>query len=135
MFHKQIVDLLRILPADLGNARGQIGHHVGIAREGGVHPGEILRIVGEMNADKRGAAISGDDAVKRLDEFLARWKLFGIPEPPGLVILEFSPALIALIEGEPECVWITDVNRDRQPQFAAPTPDGIEFPRLSGSWA
>ena len=77
----------RIVPSNLGNARREIRHHVGVSIEGLFHPIEILGVVGKMHANEGGLGMPRDDAVERLEKGFARRVDFLVAEPPVLVIL------------------------------------------------
>ena len=127
VLHEERADLLRIVPAELGDARGEVGHHVRMRVERAVHPVDVLRVVGEMDADERRLRMPRDHAVERGQQFLARRIFRRIAEPPATVILQLRPALVLVIVRQPEGARIGDVDRHRHPQFAALRPDRIEL--------
>jgi len=87
-----------ITPTDFRHSRGEVGHHVWIAIQRGVHPVDVLGIVGKVNTDKRGVAVPGNDTVKGVYQIRARRINIGITEPPAFVILQFLPAFVFLQE-------------------------------------
>ena len=127
MLDKEPVHLLRRVSPELRNARGDIGHHVRVALQRPVDPIDVLRVVREVNADEGGVAVAGDDAIESFEQ-LQPWRVdIGIAEPPVAMILEFLPALVRLVEGQPERLGVADVDGDGHPQFPAAPPDGIQF--------
>jgi len=53
MFDEQSSDLLRRVPANFGDARGQIGVHVGITIERSFDPIEFFGVICKVDADER----------------------------------------------------------------------------------
>ena len=66
---KKASDFLRVVPADFGNARRQVGHHVGMPFERLFHPVEVFRIVCEVDADECCLRMPCDDAIQRGEQF------------------------------------------------------------------
>ena len=73
--------------ADLRDAGGEVGHHVGIAVERGVHPVDVLGVVGKVHADEGGQRMPGDDTVQRVEQVHARRIFLGVTKPPRAMIL------------------------------------------------
>jgi len=65
IFKNQAADLLRRMAAKLRDARREIGPHVGISIERGIHPLQVFRVVREMDTDKSRSSVARDHTIKR----------------------------------------------------------------------
>lgn len=132
MFGEEAADGGGVVAADLRDAGGDVGVHVGAAVERLLDPVDILGVIGEVDADEGGVGVACDDAVESVEKLQAWRVYFRVAEPPRSVVFEFVPALILVVVGFPEGFRVGDVDGDGHGEFAAAFPDGIEFRVVDG---
>ena len=75
-----------IVPSNFRNAGGQVRHHVRISAQGFVHPIQLFRIVGKMDADECGPGMPRNHAIERFENLFPRRKFVRVAEPPASMV-------------------------------------------------
>ena len=124
---EQAPHALGIMPSQLRDARRKVRHHIRITGQRSFHPFQLFGVIGEVDADKCSFRVPRDHAIERFQQFLPRRKPVGIAKPPVFMVLQFVPALVFFIVGQPKCSRIGHVDRNRHVQFPAAFPHRIEL--------
>ena len=110
MLEKQATDLFRVVTSHFRNPSGNVGVHVWTSIKSLFHPVEILRVIGEMDADKRRPGMAFNNAIQRFQQFHPWRVTCRVTKPPTLVILQFGPAFVLVVIGKPERSRVTDMD-------------------------